>query len=162
MEKKKVKKVRTEVKVNDWVVLEKKGVVLYAVKSRGQIIVGKAKCGVRDTFDLEVGKQIAYKRCELKQRTRDLELVKQFIACQENMVDYLTNELNQNLLSRNFQRALLKGYLEQKIQYKNIHRLKKEIKELCNQGNFDEDNEEEVYFASADDAPSHTKETEEA
>lgn len=152
---------RTEVKLNDWVVLRKKGVVLYAVKSRGQLVVGKAKCGVHDTFDLEVGKQIAYKRCELKQRTRDLELVKQFIACQEGMVAYLTTELNQNILSRNFQRAILKGYLEQKIQYKNIRRLKKEIKELCNQGNFDED-EDDSYIFDLDNALSNDKETEEA
>ena len=128
MEKK--TKERTDLKLNDYVIVEsdKRKVVIYSTESRGQVITGVAKCNKDDEFDLEVGKQIAYKRCQLIQRKRDLDLVQRYIDAQEYIAGLA--EERDGLVSRNFQRAIQKGYSERNIQWKNIKRLKREIEEL--------------------------------
>lgn len=106
---------RTAVKVNDYVLVDsaKHIVVIYAVKSRGQLITGVAKCTRGDKFEMEVGKQIAYKRCQLKQRQRDLDLVQRYIDAQKIIAGLV--EEQDGLVSRNFQRAIQIGYNERTI-----------------------------------------------
>jgi hypothetical protein len=123
----------TEVKINDWVVVTDKNglkVIIYAVKSRGEVITGVAKCNPADGYDEERGRQLAYKRCQLKQRTRDLAVCGSYIYAIETALDVV--EENEGIASRNFQRALQLGYREYYIQECNVHRLKLEIEALCN------------------------------
>ena len=128
----KTKKNRTQIKLNDWVIDNERMIIVYATRSRGQVITGVAQCSEGDTYNVEVGKQLAYKRCQLALRQRDLLLCQQFINAQESMVALLEEE--QPMVSRNFDRAILRGYTERKIQYKNINRLKKEIADLSKKG----------------------------
>ena len=157
MEKK--TKERTDLKLNDYVIVEsdKRKVVVYSTESRGQVITGVAKCNKDDEFDLEVGKQIAYKRCQLIQRKRDLDLVQRYIDAQEYIAGLA--EERDGLVSRNFQRAIQKGYSERNIQLKNIKRLKREIKDLGLRGTaaltpkLSKEEDEDVFFPDSDECP---------
>ena len=156
---KKEAKQRTEIKLNDYIVVEtdKRTVVIYSTESRGQIITGVAKCNKDDEFNLEVGKQIAYKRAQLKQRQRDLDLVQRYIDAQEYIAGLV--EERDGLVSRNFQRAIQKGYDERFIQWKNIKRLKNEIEDLGLHGaaaltpKLPKAEDEDVFFADGDECP---------
>lgn len=155
----KKEKERTEIKLNDYVVVEtdKRTVVIYSTESRGQIITGVAKCNKDDEFDLEVGKQIAYKRCQLIQRKRDLDLVQRYIDAQEYIAGLV--EERDGLVSRNFQRAIQKGYIERAIQWQNIKRLKNEIEDLGLRGaaaltpKLPKTENEDVFFADGEECP---------
>lgn len=155
---KKVKE-RTELKLDDYVIVEsdKRKVVIYSTESRGQVITGVAKCNKDDEFDLEVGKQIAYKRCQLIQRKRDLDLVQRYIDAQECIAGLV--EERDGLVSRNFQRAIQKGYSERNIQWKNIKRLKNEIEDLCIRGaaaltpKLPKTKDEDVFLADSNECP---------
>lgn len=157
MEKK--TKERTDLKLNDYVIVEsdKRKVIIYSIESRGQVITGVAKCNKDDEFDLEVGKQIAYKRCQLIQRKRDLDLVQRYIDAQEYIASLV--EERDGLVSRNFQRAIQKGYSERNIQLKNIKRLKREIKDLGLRGTaaltpkLSKEEDEDVFFSDSDECP---------
>ena len=158
MEKK--TKERTDLKLNDYVIVEsdKRKVIVYSTESRGQVITGVAKCNKDDEFDLEVGKQIAYKRCQLIQRKRDLDLVQRYIDAQEYIASLV--EERDGLVSRNFQRAIQKGYSERNIQLKNIKRLKREIEDLGLRGTaaltpeLPNEEDDDVFFADSDKCPS--------
>lgn len=157
MEKK--TKERTDLKLNDYVIVEsdKRKVIVYSTESRGQVITGVAKCNKDDEFDLEVGKQIAYKRCQLIQRKRDLDLVQRYIDAQEYIAGLV--EERDGLVSRNFQRAIQNGYSERNIQWKNIKRLKKEIKDLGLRGaaaltpKLPKEENEDVFLLDSDECP---------
>lgn len=61
-----------------FVINEKKKVVVYSLKSRGDTFIGVAKCVEPDTFDIDRGKAIAGRRVDLQIRKRDLEEVRAF------------------------------------------------------------------------------------
>ena len=68
----KVKTTKKEINGAVYTVNEAKKAVTCMIVSKGEKIYGYSKCGPRDVFDVERGKEIAAYRCEIAQRKRDL------------------------------------------------------------------------------------------
>ena len=50
---------------------------------RGKTIKGISKCCPEDTFNIELGKQLARARCEMKLRTAQVKALNRFVAATE-------------------------------------------------------------------------------
>lgn len=56
--------------------------------------IGKAKCAPGDTFDIEKGKKIAYKRAIAKLNTKKVKVLRRFINLHIEICNELTQEVN--------------------------------------------------------------------
>jgi len=112
----------------------KKSVTCY-IESRGEKVYGYAKCGPRDEFDIERGKEIAAWRCEIAQRKRDLAITNDVIdtlhAIIENNEDSVYHHyMTRAQVSKHWDKFLKDACDEKKRQLEHIRFCKKELKKL--------------------------------
>ena len=128
-----------EVRIAPWeyVIIEDKKVVLYAVKAHDKLFVGKAKCGPHDEFDVEAGKAIAKMRAVLAQRRYDLMLTREFINTIKEVKSY-AEFTNRGVSSPHYMRSIQAACEEEKAQLAHIKDLVKRL-EAYNAAPVDED-----------------------
>ena len=131
----KVKTTRKEINGAEYTINEKKKSVTCMIVSKGEKIYGYSKCGPRDVFDVERGKEIAAYRCEIAQRKRDLRNTEDVITTLRSIIE--NNEyqiyhrfLKRSEVSKHWDDFLKQACEEKKTQLENIHFCEEEIKKL--------------------------------
>lgn len=111
---------------------QKKRAVVYFIVSKGEVIAGVAKCNEGEVFDLELGRQIAYRRAHYNQRERDLFLLRMFIDDMKSSIDAFKDA--HLLYCKHYEIALQRAAEEEKLQLAMMRDLRREIDELIKYG----------------------------
>lgn len=114
----------------EYIINEKKRTVVYAVKSHGQMFIGKASCMESDNFDVETGKAIAHMRAILEQRKFDLEMTRSFIRAVKDQ--YENAMFCDGFASPHYMRAIQAATEEEKAQLTHIRELKERLAQYNN------------------------------
>ena len=119
----------------EYTVNEEKKAVTCMIVSKGEKIYGYSKCGPRDVFDVDRGKEIAAYRCEIAQRKRDLRNTENVIATLRGIIE--NNEyqiyhrfLNRSEVSKHWDNFLKLACDERQSQLENIAFCEKELENL--------------------------------
>lgn len=104
-----------------------KGVVVYALTSKGEKFVGVAKTAPGDTFDEAIGKAIACRRVDLAIRKRDLMAVR-IVKCR---LKYLKEDID-GRLCKLYTVYFNDACAVERMHLEKIRLLKKELKCLEN------------------------------
>jgi len=131
----KVKTTKKEINGAVYTVNEEKKAVTCMIVSKGEKIYGYSKCGPRDIFDVERGKEIAAYRCEIAQRKRDLRntdaVIEQLRAIIEgNEYRIYHRFLKRSEVSKHWDNFLKQACDERKSQLENIAFCEKELEKL--------------------------------
>lgn len=70
-------------------------------KHNGKTVVGIAQCSKDDTFNLELGKAVAFAKCELIMRDKDLESLEMYIQTLETWRNFGNFEMCKRIAERN-------------------------------------------------------------
>lgn len=118
-----------------YTVNEEKKAVTCMIVSKGEKFYGYSKCGQRDVFDVERGKEIAAYRCEIAQRKRDLRNTEQVIRDLQAIIE--NNEyqiyhrfLERSEVSKHWDNFLKIACDERQSQLENIAFCEKELEKL--------------------------------
>lgn len=133
--KNRVKTTKKEIHGAEYTINEKKKSVTCMIVSKGEKIYGYSKCGPKDVFDVERGKEIAAYRCEIAQRKRDLRNTDAVIEQLRNIIE--NNEyqvyhrfLNRSEVSKHWDIFLKQACDERKSQLDNIRFCEEELEKL--------------------------------
>lgn len=131
----KEKTTRKEINGAVYTINEEKKAVTCMIVSKGEKIYGYSKCGPRDVFDVERGKEIAAYRCEIAQRRRDLRNTEVVITALRDIIE--NNEyqiyhrfLNRSQVSKHWDIFLKQACEERQSQLDNIAFCEKELEKL--------------------------------
>ena len=119
----------------EFIINEKKKAVTAYVVSKGEKYYGTAKCGPKDEWDVERGKEIALYRVEIAQRRHDLEVTNQVIRDLQGIIDNNNYQVyhrfeKQANISKHWEEFLRLACDEAKSQLNNIHFCEEQIKKL--------------------------------
>lgn len=131
----KVKTTKKEINGAVYTVNEEKKAVTCMIVSKGEKIYGYSKCGPRDVFDVDRGKEIAAYRCEIAQRKRDLRNTEDVIATLRSIIDENEYQIyhrykKRSEVSKHWDNFLKLACDERKSQLENIRFCEEELKKL--------------------------------